>query len=101
MKRILILSFLLWPLAASAAEEQSNRWRLLQIAQPTFNTQNPDGTWSGGVGVSAVLCPGQPIIQTSFGFSKSKDKADVFKEISTKLDEVEKSAEELEAQCKK
>jgi hypothetical protein len=101
MYRVLILTFLLWPLSSYAADDPSSHWRLLQISQPVFGSQNPDGTWNGSVQVSAAPCPQQPRIITGFGFSNVRNKEEAFTQIAQKLDAVEKSAEELESDCKK
>jgi hypothetical protein len=101
MNRFLILSFLVLSLPAYAAEEQPQSRRLLHIAQPVFSNLNGDGTWNGYVQVQESPCQDQPMISTQFGFTKVKNKDEVFTHIADQLDATEKQAEELEKLCKK
>jgi hypothetical protein len=99
MNRILILPFLLWPLSASAAEDQSRR--LIHIGQPMFTILNGDKKWNGYVTVTASPCSEQPMISTNLNFFNVRDQEDVLERLAPMLDDIEKTAEELEKQCKK
>jgi hypothetical protein len=101
MTRFAILATVLFSLPAYAVEDASSHWRLLHLGRLVFTTLNGDRNWNGYVFVNAAPCEDQPVISTNFQFFNVKDKEEAFSKLADQLDQTEKTAEQLEKQCKK
>jgi hypothetical protein len=101
MKRLLILSLLIFALPAYGGEDQAKSRRLLHISPAVLNGLNDDGTWNGYLRLAAAPCPDGPAISTDFIFSKVTTSDDIFDQLAKKLDATEKEAERIEDNRKK